>query len=132
LVRIAAALTPDNGSLTLAHVEDEKVFQRFINAIGKIPEIDTDEARTLIMNQLLKEPTEYIESCQAAIQAAGDTYEVKSVTTIGHRLFDYKKIIRDHEVDLVVLHTKDDDQLAMHGLAYPLSVELRDTPLLLA
>ena len=30
-----------------------------------------------------------------------------------------------------MLHTKDDEQLAMHGLAYPLCVELREIPLLL-
>jgi len=132
LVSVAAALTPDDGTLTLAHVEDEKAFNRFIDSIGKIPEIDTDEARDLIMQRLLKDPTDYIESCRKAILDAGETFAVQSIATIGHRLFDFKKIIREHDVDLVVLNTKDDDQLAMHGLAYPLSVELRDTPLLLA
>ena len=44
---------------------------------------------------------------------------------------DYKKLIEQHEVDLLLLHTKDEDQLAMHGLAYPVTVELRDIPLLL-
>lgn len=29
------------------------------------------------------------------------------------------------------MHTKDEDQSAMHGLAYPLAVELRETPLLM-
>jgi len=29
------------------------------------------------------------------------------------------------------LNTKDEDQLAMHGLAYPLAVELRQIPLLM-
>jgi hypothetical protein len=29
------------------------------------------------------------------------------------------------------MNTKDEDQLAMHGLAYPLAVELRDIPLLM-
>ena len=29
------------------------------------------------------------------------------------------------------MYTKDDEQLAMHGIAYPLAVELRATPLLL-
>lgn len=132
LVSMAAALTPDDGTLWLTHVEDEKYFNRFIHSIGKIPEIDTDEARELIMQQLLKDPSDYIQSCRAELVAAGAKFRVEPLTTIGHRLFDYKKIIKEHDVDLVVLNTKDDDQLAMHGLAYPLSVELRDTPLLLA
>lgn len=28
------------------------------------------------------------------------------------------------------MHTKDEDQTAMHGMAYPLAIELRNTPLL--
>jgi hypothetical protein len=39
--------------------------------------------------------------------------------------------VDEHHVDLLVLNTKDEDQLAIHGLAYPLAVELRNTPLLL-
>ena len=38
---------------------------------------------------------------------------------------------KEHGVDLVVLNTKDEDQLAMHGLAYPLAIELRQIPLLM-
>jgi hypothetical protein len=34
-------------------------------------------------------------------------------------------------VDLLVMNTKDEDHSAMHGLAYPLAVELRGTPLLM-
>ena len=40
-------------------------------------------------------------------------------------------IIAEHNVSLLVMNTKDDEQLAMHGVAYPLAVELRETPLLL-
>ena len=40
-------------------------------------------------------------------------------------------MIDEHQVDLLVVNTKDEDQLAMHGLAYALSVELRSTPILM-
>ena len=43
----------------------------------------------------------------------------------------YQRLIEEHKVDLLVFHTKDEDQLAMHGLAYPLAVELRHIPLLM-
>ena len=33
--------------------------------------------------------------------------------------------------DLLVMNTKDDEQMAMHGLAYPLAIEVRSIPLLL-
>ena len=50
---------------------------------------------------------------------------------MGHRLSEYKRLIGEHEVDLLVMNTKDAEQHAMHGMAYPLAVELRDIPLLM-
>ena len=40
-------------------------------------------------------------------------------------------MIEDDHVDLLVMHAKEDDQMAMHGMAHPLAVELRSIPLLL-
>ena len=44
---------------------------------------------------------------------------------------DYKRLAAARDVDLLVMNTKDSGQLAMHGLAYELAVELNDIPLLL-
>ena len=131
LVTYAALFTQDGGQLTLAHIEDEQTFDRLIDVIGKIPSIDTEPARIAIRDQLLKEPADFIESCRMGIQQAGIPIEVESVVTMGHHLSDYRNLIRESETDLLVFNTKDEDQLAMHGLAYPLSVEFRDLPLLL-
>ena len=57
--------------------------------------------------------------------------EIKEIVTLGHNLHEHQRLVQDHNVDLLVLNTKDHDQLAMHGLAYPLAVELRTTPLLM-
>ena len=57
--------------------------------------------------------------------------QIQAIVTTGHRLGEYKRLIEEHDVDLLVMNTKDDEQLAMHGLAYPLAVEIRNTPLLL-
>jgi hypothetical protein len=46
-------------------------------------------------------------------------------------LEDYRKLIEEGQVDLLVMHAKEDDQLAMHGMAHPLAVELRAVPILL-
>ena len=56
---------------------------------------------------------------------------VEEVISTCHRLSEYKQLIANHAVELLVMHTRDEDQLAMHGLAYPLAVELRHIPLLL-
>jgi len=131
LVSMAVTFTQRDGTLLLTHVEDEKSFDRYIQTIGKIPAIDTDQARELILEQLLKEPSDYIQSCRDVLHSEGLPIDVQEIVTIGHLLADYKRLVAEHSVDLLVMNTKDEDQLAMHGLAYPLSVELRETPLLL-
>ncbi|MCA9705525.1 MAG: universal stress protein [Myxococcales bacterium] len=131
LVNWAVELTEDDGVLLLTHVEDEPAYARMIDVIGKIPALDTDVARRTIKPQLLKEPHDYIRSCRERLEAAGARVKVEEIVTMGHRLADYKRLVAEHEVDVLVLNTRDEDQLAMHGLAYPLAVELRDIPLLL-
>jgi hypothetical protein len=130
LVSYAARLTEASGKLFLTHVEDEVTFERYIATISKIPAIDTDTARDEILEQLLQEPHDYIKSCRAVLEE-GTSMHIEEIVTAGHRLADYKRLIDEHDVDLLVLNTKDEDQLAMHGLAYPLAVELRRLPLLL-
>ena len=56
---------------------------------------------------------------------------VEEIVTVGNHMTEFRNLIEQHAVDLLVMHTKDDEQSAMHGLAYPLAVELREIPLLL-
>lgn len=131
LVNFAAAMTQARGKLWLSHVEDELAYDRIMEAISKIPQIQTDVARELIRDKLLKQPTDYVEACRTTIAEHRPELEVKALVLMGHHLSTYQQLIRDHEVDLLVMNTKDDDQLAMHGMAYPIAVEIRDVPLLL-
>ena len=131
LVSVAAAMTHPHGSLHLTHVEDEAVFQRYIEVIGKIPSIDTEVAREDILQQLLKEPHDYINSCRAALNGTNPDLAVHEHVRLGHHMDDYRQLVSEFGIDLLVLNTKDEDQLAMHGLAYPLTVELRDQAMLL-
>lgn len=131
LVNWSARFTAHDGVLYLSHVENQNQFERLIETIGKIPSIDTDDARDTILTQLLKEPTDYIESCKVVLDGSDLSLDVRAVVMIGHRLEEYKKLIEEHAVDLLVMNTKDEYQAAMHGLAYPLAVEIRSIPLLL-
>ncbi len=99
--------------------------------ISRIPEINSDDARVLIENQLLQDAQEFINGCSDVINAEGPGINLRSHVGRGHHLMDYRKLINDNDVDLLVLNTKDDDQLAMHGRAYSLSVELTDVSMLL-
>ena len=131
LVNYALGFTQPGGSCWLTHVEPMSVFDRYMDVIAKIPEIDTESARELIERQLLKEPRDYVESCRRQIAEQQLTCEIGEIVTIGRRLGEYRRLITEHRVDLLVINTMDDDQLAMHGLAYPLAVELRQIPLLM-
>ena len=131
LVNMAVALTLLNGKLTLSHIEDQQVFERYMHAIQKISAIETENARDAISGQLLKEPHDYIVSCRETLQACETAITIEEQIAMGHHLSEYKRLVDEHDVTLLVMNTNDEDQLAMHGLAYPLAVELRKTPLLL-
>lgn len=131
LVSYAARLTTKNGTLFLTHVEDEATFQRYSEVISKIPSIDSESASIAIKKQLLEEPHDYIRSCTKVLAEAGLPIKVEEIITLGHSLLDYQRLVEKHQIDLLVVNTKQEDQLAMHGLAYPLCVELRDTPILM-
>ena len=131
LVNWAVRFTLPSGRLFLTHVEDGYTFDRYMDAISKIPQIETDEARELVQAQLLKEPRDYAASVSAILDKLPDAPEVIGETTVGHHISEYARLIDEHDVDLLVLNTKDHGQLAMHGLAYPLVIELRHVPTLM-
>lgn len=131
LVNYGVRLCTLGGSVWLCHTEDEAALDRFMDAIAKIPEIETDSARELIEGQLLKEARDFIEICIAALQEHGPNLSFHERVRKGHHLREYRQLIDEHEIDLLVANTKDEGQLAMHGMTYSISVELTDTAMLL-
>lgn len=131
LVNYALRFTAPSGTCWLTHIESQHHFDHFLAAVEKIPEIESDDVRVLVEAQLLKEPRDYIESCRRAISAQGLPVEVRSIVSMGDRVKEYRRLVEDQRVDLLVLNTMDGDRLAMHGQAYPLAVEVRGIPLLM-
>jgi len=131
LVGYSSAFTPAGGKLKLSHVEDEATLERYLEAIEKIPEIDSEVARETILSRLLKDAKDFSDSAQTVLKEAGVGIEVECHAKVGRRLEDYRKLIEEDHIDLLVMHAKEDDQMAMHGMAHPLAVELRSVPLLL-
>jgi len=131
LVNYAVQFTENDGKLYLMHIEDAGTFNYYMDAISKISEIDTDEAREKISKQLLKAPSDYIHSVETQLQQDSLAIKIEKIVSFGHHLTEYRNYIKQYRVDLLVMNTKDKEQMAMHGLAYPLVVELRSIPLLL-
>lgn len=131
LINMALAFTKSGGTCWLTHVESQPVFERYMDAVAKIPALDTEVAREALGAQLLKEPRDFIAACRAEIEAQGLPITIEEVVAMGRRVAEYGELVTTRKIDLLVLHTKDEDQLAMHGAAYALAVELRGIPLLL-
>jgi nucleotide-binding universal stress UspA family protein len=131
LVDYALRFTAPSGTCWLTHIESQRQFDRYLTVVEKIPEIETDDVRELVEAQLLKEPRDYIESCRKKIEVQGVPVKIEAIVAMGDRVEEYRRLVEDHRVDLLVLNTLDGDQLAMHGQAYPLAVRLRDIPLLM-
>ena len=131
LVGYSSAFTPSGGKLILSHVEDELTLDRYLDAIEKIPELDSEVARETILSRLLNDAKDFSESAREALRETDLDITVECHAKVGRRLEDYRKLIEDEHVDLLVMHAKEDDQMAMHGMAHPLAVELRTVPLLL-
>jgi len=131
LVNTALAFTQTGGTCWLTHVESQPVFERYMSAVSKVPAIDTEVTRESLGEQLLKEPRDFIAACRNAIEAEGLPVKIEEIVAMRRRVDEYRDLITSKEIDLLVLHTKNDDQLAMHGAAYALAVELRSIPLLM-
>jgi len=131
LINHAVAFTHPQGTLFLTHIEDEDIFERYMDAISKIDVIDTALARERLKEQLLKEPGDYFDSCARVLQEQHKTMTVKSLVILGRSLSEYRHHIESQKLDLLVLPARDDRQQAMNSLSYPLAVELRQIPLLM-
>jgi hypothetical protein len=131
LINIAVALTDPNGTLYLSHVEDVGIFERYMDIVSKIDVIDTEIARKRLAEQLLKEPDDYFNSCAELIRQHHPNLEISSLVMFSELVAEYKHQVESRKVDLLVLSAKDERQNAMHGVAYPLAIELRQIPLLL-
>jgi hypothetical protein len=131
LVNHAVEFTQDKGSLYLVHIEDADTFDRYIDAISKIQTIDTDDAKEKLSKELLKQPANYIQTVIDKLKEEQLNIDIKFIVNFGHHLTEFRKHINDYKVDLLVINAKDHQQMAMHGLAYPLAIELRQIPLLM-
>ncbi len=131
LVDYGVRFTPLDGRLVLAHIEDDATFERFMNEIERIPQIETDVARREMKDKLLHRPQAYIKSCEEVLRAAGKRCDISSVIRFGHRVRDYHTLIGENGAELLCLHAGDDDVPARRGMAHMIATQFRNLPLFL-
>lgn len=131
LVNWGVHFTHEQGTLYLAHVEDDAVLERFLEVTDKLRSIDSDAARKDIPDKLLQMPREYLQTVAGVLAKHQIEETVVPIVVMGHALGYYKRLMSEHDIDLLVLNTKDEQQDAMHAMAHALAVEIRHRPLLL-
>ncbi len=131
LVNWGLKLTREEGTLYLVHIEDRETLTRYLEVIGMIRGIDSEQAAKAIPKKLLELPREFIESIVSAIKEKGVGAEIVPDVMLGHAVTDYRRLVKSHAIDLLIMNTKDPKQNAMHAMAHALSVEIRDRTMLL-
>lgn len=131
LVDWGSRMTATDGRLTMVHIEDGVVFDRYARAISRSADLASEETPQAILAQLLHEPERFIASAREVLAASRPGLEVESVVKVGHGVSELLALVEARHADLLVMDTKSEGQLAMHGTAYALAIELSDTPLLL-
>ena len=131
LVNWGVAFTPEHGTLYLCHVEDADVFERYSGALARIPGIATESSSEKLKAKLLQMPLDYANTIATELNARGIQEKVSATVELGQPLEVYKRLLAEHDIDLLIMDTKDGRQLAMDGTAHALAVEICDRPLLL-
>ncbi len=131
LINYGVRVCRNGGTIWFCHIEDQKTFERYMHAIERIPEIDSTVAREALSAELLREASLFIDDCIRELREKGPPLAFQSAVRMGHHLRQYRELVSENSIELLVINTKDDDQLAMHGMAYSLSVEMTDVPILL-
>lgn len=120
-----------NGRLYLVHIENMRVYKQYIDVIARIPEIDTAAATELIREKLLTLPTEFIEHAKQHLREKEPMLDVHGIAQLGHRIVDYRTLIEQHKIELVITYTQDEHLTAINTVAYSLAIAFRDVPILL-
>lgn len=131
LVNYGARFCSLGGTVWLTHIEDEQVLERYLDAIERIPQIVSAEAREWITAQLLKDAHDYITTCSNVLRDDGPNLASREVVRCGKLLRVLQELIDEQEIDLLIANTKDAGQMAMHGVAHSMAVEFVDVALLL-
>ena len=131
LVNWAIHITPNDGTLLLCHIEDQDVFDRYAEMLGRMKGVPTEDVVQRLKAKLLGLPRDYIRAVKAEMREQGIQEHVVPLVELGQPLEVYRRLVDKEDVRLLICNTKDPHQRAMEALSHALAVELRDLPLLL-
>ena len=116
---------------TLVELHNEAHFHRMMDVIAKIPQIDTEVAKDKIYLQLQKDSLDWVSRSQEIVGRWERPLSLQRTEMAQSCMTSCTELVQKEASELIVLNTKDEDQLAIHGLVYPFMVQFRHVPLLL-
>jgi hypothetical protein len=131
LVGLACGIRGKEAEIILTQLEDNFAMKRLLSLISKIPQIDTDVAERAIFERIEREAEEWVNRCSDLLSQRENPPKITHMLLHEPTIEDCVQLMRNTKPDMLVINTKDDEQLAIHGLAYPLMVQFRNLPLLL-
>ena len=111
------------------HIEDVAIFNYYMDAISRIPEINTEQAETHIKETILSLSEDFFEDAAAHL-------EEHDITSIIHCELDevvksYERIVAENKIDLLVFEAQDETKLAMHSLGQSMTIQFPDLAIML-
>jgi hypothetical protein len=131
LVNWSAEFVSNSGALWLTHVESEVNFERVMLAIARIPELDTETARTTLYTELLHESMSYIQSCKQQLAKKNPTLTVELLACMGQPLNTYRQWLRSDKHELLVIPALAEEHFAQRALTAQLATEFPQIALLI-
>lgn len=129
LVNKALLLRKSIKNIELIHVEDEAIFKYYIDAIEKIPEINTELAETKLKETILELSEDFFRG------VAKDLNDNQISTNIhcqfGETVKCYEDIIKEQNIDLLVFEAEDESKMAMHSLGHSMTIQFPNIATLL-
>jgi hypothetical protein len=131
LVNWASTFCASGATLCLHHIEAEDQFERIMKAIERIPELNTDTARTTLKRGLMQEAQSFLDHCQLTLQQYRPDLTVQHSVEMARVQHGYLNWVTQTQPDLIVLDTLDATKALNRGIADALSLQFTDLPFLL-
>ena len=119
--------------LILAHIIDKGIYDQFSYALDRVPDLVYSDFEEEIKNQL----NQYVFNLSKGVNKALSDIDnslhsnVISYSNIGVVSREFKDLIEKYKPSLLAFQSKDETQLAMHGLGYAMAVEFPAQSILL-
>ncbi|MBI1286237.1 MAG: hypothetical protein GC178_01550 [Flavobacteriales bacterium] len=129
LVNRALLMSKFATALQLIHIEDESIFNYYMDAIAKIPGINTEYASKNIRETILDLSGDFFSDVKEKL--ATENLQVTARCSFGNVAATYDRLVSENNIDLLVFEAEDDSKLAMHSLGQSLTIQFPEKAVLL-